>query len=562
MSEKKRPYPDIKRRTKKPKRGIYADQAGYYPDSVKTAAFPFPADKFTVVDKKGKVCFEGTPSHHGTDNISVDDVYTADFSALRDPGTYRVCADGVFSQPFRIGNDICRGILRDISKAYYYLRCGCDLDEKYAGRYSHKACHTGKALIYGSAELIETRGGWHDAGDYGRYVTSGCVACAQLLRAYKMFPEVFDGLMLNIPESASRIPDIISEVRYELEWLLKVQRPDGSVCHKVTTVRHAPFIMPEYDNEQLIAFPASSMAAADLTAVCAFASGIYRKFDEAFADRLRAAAELSYDWLEKNPEFLSFSNPFGCDTGSYNEESDIDNRLWSAAEMYALTGGKKYHDDFTRLLGSPYFEQNKYILTALGYYHVGGLGTLAYIFCDAPGKDESLSERLGKLFIGEAGWLAEKADRNGYRAAMEQRGYFWGSNMILMLNGIKFVIAYILTGDDTFMAYAEDQLHVLLGRNALGISYITGIGTYRCSHPHYRPSEADGIEETVPGFVIGGPNRYLNDPAAKEFLSESTPPMKCYVDNVLCYSLNEITIYWNSPAVFVTAAICSKHGET
>ena len=102
------------------------------------------------------------------------------------------------------------------------------------------------------------------------------------------------------------------------------------------------------------------------------------------------------------------------------------------------------------------------------------------------------------------------------------------------------------------------HLHYLLGANALGISYVTGVGEFRCNYPHLRPAFADRIEECIPGMVAGGPNRHLSDPFAKQIIPEGTAPMKCYADDTASYSLNEITIYWNSPAVFVLAYFCSR----
>ena len=74
-------------------------------------------------------------------------------------------------------------------------------------------------------------------------------------------------------------------------------------------------------------------------------------------------------------------------------------------------------------------------------------------------------------------------------------------------------------------------------------------------NPHMRPTAADSIDECIPGLVSGGPNRYPSDEAARKLIKKDTPPMKCYADDVGAYSLNEITIYWNSPAVFTAAYI-------
>ena len=536
---------------------ICADQAGYLPKSRKTAVLTFPADLFSIIDENGEKHFEGAVTRFGHDECSGDDVYIADFTSFERSGSYRITAGGVTSPLFRVGNGVYGKLFRDTAKAYYYFRCGCELEEKYAGVYTHAQCHREKAEIFGEGGKTEVSGGWHDAGDYGRYVTAGACACAQLLYSYKLFPEVFEKLDLNIPESGSGVPDILSECRYELEWMLKMQRQDGSVYHKVTTMRHAPFIMPEDDREQLYVFPISSMAAADFCALCALASGIYHKYDKVFSDKLKKAAELSYQWLEKHHEFIDFHNPEGCDTGVYNESSDVDNRYWAAAEMFALTGEKRYAAEFVRLYHEG-FDRDDYVRIALGYSIIGGLGSLAYILCDREGRENAIANALKEQFIGEAYWLKEKALKSGYGAAMEDWDYYWGSNMVLMQHAMKFILAGMFSGNKEFYELAEDQLHVLLGRNALGISYVTGIGENRCRFPHYRPSEADGIEESIPGLVIGGPNRNLNDPHASQLIPEGTPPMKCFADNKDCYSLNEVTIYWNSPVVFVLAFLAGR----
>jgi len=298
----------------------------------------------------------------------------------------------------------------------------------------------------------------------------------------------------------------------------------------------------------MFVFPISSMAVADTAAVMALASRIYAPFDADFAEKLKASAELSYGWLKTNPDFLGFKNPEGCNTGGYGEWEDRSNRFWAAAELYSLTGDEKYHADLKALLNE------KFNPIGLGYGDVGGFGAMSYIF-SAKNTDNAVKSKLTDAFLNEAQRLKNVADSCGYGTAMNENDYHWGSNMDLMKHGMIFIIADIILGDNTFKKYTYRQVDYLFGLNALGISYVTGIGEYRCNYPHLRPAHADGIEECIPGMVSGGPNRTPNDTDAKILIPEGTPPMKCYADDVGCYSLNEITIYWNSPAVFVIAAI-------
>lgn len=540
---------------------IFVDQAGYLPHSPKTAVLSFPAETFSVTAEDGSIRFTGRTEHSGTDSLSGYDTYKADFSQLTEAGSYRITADGRTSALFRIGNDVYDGLFRDTIRGFYFFRCGCGLDKKHAGIFAHGKCHCGKAEIVGEGGSIDITGGWHDAGDFGRYVTTGACACAQLLYAYKLFPDAFDGFDADIPESGSGVPDILGECRYELEWLLKMQRSDGGAYHKATTMLHAPFIMPEDDKEQLYVFPVSSSATADLCAVCALGAGIYEKYDSGFSRKLRDAAVKAYEWLERNKELIGFENPEGCNTGSYSEESDIDNRYWAAAEMFALTGEKRFSDRFEELYHSPYLTKLDYAKTSLGYALIGGLGTMAYVLCDRNGKNEDISCELKDKIIGEAYWFLDIAEKNAFGAAINDFEYYWGSNMVLMHHAMKLSLAEMFTGKGFFGDAALDQIHVLLGRNAAGISYVTGTGEYACSHPHYRPSEADGIDECIPGLVSGGPNRNLNDPAARELIAEGTPPMRCFADDMRCYSLNEVTIYWNSPVVFTLAAVLHRENN-
>lgn len=525
--------------------GIFVDQAGYTPDRRKIAVMPFDAEDFTVCDDKGDIVFEGKTVYFGYDEDSGDTVRTADFSELKTEGIYRVHAGGRTSALFRIGRDAYDKLLYDISKAYYYLRCGCALEAEYAGVYHHKPCHCSAASLYeDSSVTLDVSGGWHDAGDYGRYVTAGAVAAAHLLYAYKLFPNVFDGLKLDIPDGG--MPDILTEIRYELEWLLKMQREDGGVYHKVTTMHHAPFIMPEEDTAPLVVFPVSSMAVADFAAVTALASGIYKKFDNNFAATLCKAAKKSADWLEEHPEFIGFKNPEGCNTGGYYERDDNSNRYWAYAEMYALTGDTLYKDKMLAQM------EKDFPLTEFGYGEVGGLGSLAYLLAERRSSDET-ADKLKKTFADQAEVLKRLSAKSGYGLALERSSYHWGSNMTVLKNGMIFAVNCLLNGDKSAKEYAANQLDYLMGKNALGISYVSGTGEFRVNELHLRPAFADGIYECMPGMVSGGPNKGLNDPFAQAVIPSDTPPMKCFADLAASYSMNEITIYWNSPAVFVLA---------
>lgn len=530
---------------------IFIDQAGYLPEMEKVAVINTEADRFDVVSSSGEVCFSGAPVRAGLDVKAGEEVWTADFSELRKAGRYYIqLPNGERSYCFDIREDVYKDCLDDVTKAFYYLRCGCGLEEKHAGVFRHGRCHTGKALVWDDINIsAEVTGGWHDAGDYGRYVTAGACALAHLLYAYKLYPSVFDKQHLNIPESGGCEPDLLAECRVELDWIMKMQREDGAVYHKLTTKGHAPFIMPEEDTAQLYLLPPSSMATADTAAVLALASGVYSLFDEDYSELLLERALLSYGWLERNPEYL-FENRSECTTGGYGERTDRDNRFWAAAELYVMTGEEKYHGHM-KALSCEIMDS-----TALGYGDMSGLGKLAYLLSGT--GDRALREKYTEDIIGSAEHIRRETENGAYRCSLEERAFGWGSNMSVLKNAMILLLADKFGQTSSYERYAADQIHYLLGKNALAFSYVSGTGEHAIERPHLRPVFADGIDECIPGMVSGGPNRYLSDPSAKKLIPEGTAPMKCFADDFECYSLNEITIYWNSPAVFVLAHFNSK----
>ena len=178
---------------------VFVNQVGFLTDSDKKAVLNFNAAAFDVIDDKEKVVYSGKVTHFGTDDISGEDTYVADFSEFKIPGKYRVVADGTKSVSFEIADTVYDKLMKDMCKCFYFLRCGDALDPKYAGEYYHKPCHLSKATVYGEdVPPVDVSGGWHDAGDYGRYSTAGSVAVAHLLYGVRFFKNLLN-VKFDIP---------------------------------------------------------------------------------------------------------------------------------------------------------------------------------------------------------------------------------------------------------------------------------------------------------------------------------------------------------------------------
>ena len=64
--------------------------------------------------------------------------------------------------------------------------------QNYFRIFAHKECHNTMARIYGTDKYIDVSGGWHDAGDYGRYTVAAAKSVVDLMMAYECFPDVFN----------------------------------------------------------------------------------------------------------------------------------------------------------------------------------------------------------------------------------------------------------------------------------------------------------------------------------------------------------------------------------
>ena len=318
---------------------IRVNMTGYLPGLPKEVAV-LSGDTLSVLDSTGKEIKSFSNIDIKPDEASGDNVTLIDLGDLPE-GKY-ILKNGTDEREITVAKDAFKKVTGALIKGLYFQRCGCALEAKYAGIHAHGACHTAPATDWEDRSIKKSvLGGWHDAGDYGKYVGPGAVTIAHMLYAYMLFK---DGCSdeLNIPESGNGVPDILNEARWELEWILKMQKDDGSFYHKLTKERFAPFIMPEDDLLPEFLIPASHCATEAAIAALALASRVYAEFDKAFADKMLEAALKGWTWVEQNPEFKPYMQPEGVNTGMYGDWNDKDERFWAACELFASTGDEKY----------------------------------------------------------------------------------------------------------------------------------------------------------------------------------------------------------------------------
>lgn len=526
---------------------IRINQVGYYPQSLKEfVVADLEAVSFQVVDDQGKVRQKGQLMDKGTWDASGEKVSAGVFSKLSKPGTYRILLNtGEASFPFEIKNQVLKPSLDAAIKSFYFQRASLAIEEQYGGIYQRAAGHFDMACPYHPSSgresgTLDSPGGWYDAGDYGKYVVNAAITAGQMFNLLELYPDVITDGRLNIPESGNGISDLVDEIRYEMEWVATMQDEDGGVYHKLTARNFGGFIMPEaYDLERVV-IGKGTAASLDFAAVLAQASRVFKEIDPGFSSEALASAESAWEWAVEHPDVV-YRNPEDVHTGEYGDDQLSDEFYWAAAELYVSTGKEEYMEYLSQN-EEPYIHQItnswKFFIRNMGFHT---------LLIHKDKLDPSLAESLTTKHLDLADEALLKMESVPYGIGIDH--FEWGSNSDVLDQAMILCIAHHLTGEQKYLDGAIRNTDYILGKNATGYSFLTGFGSKHVMNPHHRPSGADGIEEPVPGFILGGPNDDRQDRQYFEYTSEF--PAKAFEDVEASFASNEVCLNWNSPAVFV-----------
>ncbi len=517
---------------------IRLNTVGYLPGRPMAATVAKETGKFQVRRlADGAVVWEGELSPPRLNVDTGEELSTADFSALgaAQAGDYEliVAASGERVQ-FRIAADLYREPFRLATRAMYLWRCGTPVHGEHAGEhFEHGPCHMDDALLDFVGQLGvrgPMTGGWHDAGDYNKYVVNAGATVGVMFRAWEDFGPAIESVELDIPETKPRIPDFLAELKWELDWLLSMQAGDGSVYHKVSAMTFGGMISSDKDADPRFVAPWSSAATADFTAMMAQAARIYMPHDSGFAADCLDAAKRSHAFLLAHPQDHAAEQK-AFQTGAYHAP-DADDRLWAAAELWETTGDPAVLFDLEKRIGA-----SANVNVEWDWPNLKNLGLLTYLFSEREGRNAELVERVRKNLIAAADEIVAESKAHGYARPLGKK-YYWGCNGTVARQAVVLHAAYRLTGDKAYRHAILDGLNHLLGRNYYGRSFITGLGERPPLHPHDRQSEGDAVEAPWPGYLVGGANPQATD----------------WTDRMEDYRTNEIAINWNGALIYTLAS--------
>ncbi|MGE5521512.1 MAG: glycoside hydrolase family 9 protein [Candidatus Dadabacteria bacterium] len=549
---------------------IRLNQVGFYPGAPKKAVITgdITATTFFIISADHRdTVYKGTLGEPKISLYSNTITHIAEFTSLKKAGRYIITVPGVGSSyVFRIGNDILKEVGIASLKGFYFQRVSVPLEAPYSGKWNRPAGHTDdKVLIHSSAAsekrpegtVISSPGGWYDAGDYNKYVVNSGITMGTLLSAYEDFPGYYSTLKTNIPESKDAVPDILNEVAYNLLWMLTMQDPnDGGVYHKCTNAVFDGMVKPGITKAPRYVVKKSTAATLDFAAVTAQATRVFSAFKHQFpnlSQQCLRASKSAWQWALLHPDVVYDQNEINKKftpevlTGAYGDRRLQDEWLWAATELFISTRDSSYYTTLSERFKDPVQLPSWSNVAMLGYY------SLIREHKKLPVNQQQLSITAKDTVLKMADRFLEKQKLNAFNTVMGQsaRDFNWGGNSVAANQAILLIQAYMLTRSRKYLDGALSNIDYILGRNATGYSFITGIGSKSPMHPHHRPSESDGIEDPVPGLLVGGPNIGMQDHCEYPLKEIET----AYVDSMCAYACNEIAINWNAPAVYLANAL-------
>ena len=577
---------------------IRINQVAFYPSQEKTLTLEQTNDSQKIeIYRYGTVekVWEGEALRTATSPWSGKERKVFDFSEMTEPGTYTVKA-GDESMDFTIDEHAYAELADAALLGFYHQRSGMDLDSTIAGQWARKGGHPDtEVLIHASAAsesrpegtAISSPKGWYDAGDYNKYVVNSGYSMGLMAGAFLMFPatpEAYENYW-DYSEATRKICEpAFEELSYNEQWMWTMQDPeDGGVYHKLTTPNFEGFIAPTECRQKRYVVQKSVTAALDFAgALCSMAElngmawigydvnayNIYKvRFDK---------AEAAYAWAKAHPD--AFYNQWELNatydpditTGAYGDNSADDEFFWAASSLYLATKKPEYLEDVKK-----YFPE-RFDLMTWGY--VAPLGVFDWLqyekfmkaekvhytgesyYDDAEDiykyKEYTITEQEQEIIDRCKAMLLEYCDAaildgegSCYNSAYgnKREDFRWGCASSFCDQAICFLYAYDITGDGKYLVNAHRNLNYILGQNATGYCYVTGFGKKSPMFPHSRLCHSDGIQEPIPGLLVGGPNPGHQDAAEVTYASDY--PDESYEDVMPSYASNEIAINWNASLV-------------
>ncbi|MEM7793146.1 MAG: glycoside hydrolase family 9 protein [Cyanobacteria bacterium P01_C01_bin.118] len=573
---------------------ILVDQFGYRPQDPKVAVVIGHPDgsqpyELREVDSDQLVdVIEPVKWANGAVHLqSGERAWWVDFSTVKEPGKYILVRedDETRSAEFEIRDDVYRDVLIAATRMFFYQRSGFAKEEPFAdARWTDGAAYIGPGQD-SEARFVndkqnpalekDMRGGWFDAGDTNKYVTFALTPVHQLLSAYGQNPKIWTD-DFNIPESGNGIPDLLDEIKFELDWLKRMQDDDGGAFIKLGNLDYGESAwIPSEDKRPRYYGPKCSSSTIAIASMFAHAAWEMQSIPglSDYANDLQARALSAWNWYQVNPQETE------CDTGEIKSgdadmtpEEQLGTTVSAAVYLFALTGDLQFSDYLTQnIYASQPFNDSSWSR----YYPYQGDALLFY--AQLPNADDLLKQEILTAFentiVNNPEAYGNDDELDPFRAYMPDDQYHWGSNQVKAnygnANYDPIMMGLNVAEWFDYTDRVAGTIHYFHGVNPLGMVYLTNMyeyGAEKSANEMYHQWLGQGVFENAltsengpaPGYVTGGANKnYSGDESFA-----SIPPMKAYIDisdpKVPSWEFTEPGIYYQSSYIkllskFVTA---------
>jgi endoglucanase len=529
---------------------IKIDQFGYRPDDQKIAVISIPQVGYNAPSSfvpgavyqvrdwiTDNIVFTGAPVAWNAGNVhtqSGDKAFWFDFSTVTASGSYYIfdVSNNVGSYRFDINATVYNDALKQATRMLYYQRCGMPKATPYAQTgWTDVACHKTQDLdcrLYNNTTATTSKnlsGGWHDAGDYNKYVNFSYTAMVNLLLAYKENPSVW-GDDFNIPESGNGIPDLLDEAKYELDWLLKMQNSNGSVlCIVGTPTGTGGGSPPSSDAVARVYGPATTSASFTSAAIFALAAIQFNNAGQtAYATTLKTAAINAYSWATANPN-ITFPNAGVIAAGEQEIGAyEISSRQFAAAVyLYGLTNTASYKTYVDANYGALHL-----ILWAFAYpFETTQQDALLY-YASLATATSTVSTAIKNAYTNSINGTPDNFPNftnktDAYQSYIADKDWTWNSNQTKSSQGSMFNTMNVYNLNSTsatnYKNAASGFIHYFHGVNPNGKTFLSNMSSWGAENSvssFYHVWFANGsvLWDEVgvstygppPGFIPGGPN--------------------------------------------------------
>ncbi|MEJ2613789.1 MAG: glycoside hydrolase family 9 protein, partial [Ignavibacteriaceae bacterium] len=483
---------------------IRINQLGYPANSIKVAVLVskdninpesfgiFRSSNDELVWKGNKItaygkfaCFEST--------------FRLNFSDFKNEGDYYIISMGIKSPPFKISNSVYKGTADFLLNYMRQQQCGYN-------PFLKDSCHTHDGFIVDNPakenQHINAVGGWHDASDYLKYVTTSATAVYQMLFAYMKYPDSFkDEYDKNGDLGSNGIPDVLDEAKWGLDWLVKLNPEYGELYNQVADDRdHAGFRLPDLDStnyggpdmERPVYFVTGkpqgickyknrttgvSSSSGKFASAFALGSILLQKYYPGFCEIIKQKAVEAYSFGKTDlgvTQTASCKSPYFYEEDNYSDDMEL-----AAAQLFKIDSDSNYLKEavgwgklepVTPWMGADTARHYQwYPFINLGHYLLAENKSISGVFTDY------MKKGLDKLY--------NRGKDNPFLIGIP---FIWCSNNLVTAALIQCRLYNEISNDSSYLEMEAALRDWLLGCNIWGTSMIIGLpenGDYP-SDPH------------------------------------------------------------------------------